>query len=87
MSLVLELKRPSGHDTSMFKNNYVLLCLVVLFSFNYIRLDPPSCVTPHLKEYGHGSNDASFLDGGAEAVKVVGIVKVDLHLGWETEHT
>lgn len=41
---------------------------------------------PYLKKDGHGRDDASFLDGRAEAVKVIWIVKVDLHLGWETEH-
>lgn len=40
----------------------------------------------YLKEDSHGSNDASLLDGSAEAVKVIRVVKVDLHLGWETEH-
>lgn len=40
----------------------------------------------YLKKDGHGRDDAPFLDGGAEAVKIIGIVKVDLHLGWETEH-
>lgn len=40
----------------------------------------------YLEEDGHGSNDASFLNGSTEAVKVIRIVKVDLHLGWETEH-
>lgn len=56
---------------------------VVLVFFNYIYLDLQIL---YLKEDGHGSNDASFLDGSAEAVKVIWIVKVDLHLGWETEH-
>lgn len=41
---------------------------------------------PYLKEDGHGRDDASFLDGGTQAVKVIWIVKVELHLGWETEH-
>lgn len=47
---------------------------------------PSVLVILYLKEDGHGSNDASFPDGSTEAVKVIWIVKVDLHLWWETEH-
>lgn len=34
----------------------------------------------YLEENSHGSNDALLLDGSSEAVKVIGIVQVDLHL-------
>lgn len=46
----------------------------------------PTLLILYLEEDGHGSNDAPFLNGSTEAVKVIRIVKVDLHLGWETEH-
>lgn len=41
----------------------------------------PTLLILYLEEDGHGSNDASFLNGSTEAVKVIRIVKVDLHLG------
>ena len=34
----------------------------------------------HLEEDGHGCNDPPLPQGGAQAVKVVGVVGVDLHL-------
>lgn len=46
----------------------------------------PLVLILYLKEDSHGSDDASLLDGSAEAVKVIRVVKVDLHLGRETEH-